>query len=69
VCWIVNKEAKNAKSFFMSFSHLNRTYEIEVLSLRDCVLPELKDAIGTANYDDEILRTLGFMKQRELQTT
>jgi len=47
---------------------LSREFEIEVLSLRDVVLQELKDAIGTANYDDEVLRTLGFMKQWEMQT-
>jgi len=29
----------------------------------------LGKAIGTANYDDEILRTLGFIKQLELQTS
>lgn len=49
--------------------HLNCTFEVEVLGLRDFILPELADAIGTANYDDEILRTLGFVKQRELQTS
>lgn len=69
VCWIV-KEEENIKPLVLPFhsKHLNRTFEIEVLSLRDFVLPELADAIGTANYDDEILRTLGFVKQRELQT-
>jgi len=39
------------------------------LSLRDFILPELAKAIGTANYDDEILRTLGFIKQLEWQTS
>jgi len=69
VCWIV-KEEESTKPLVLPFhsKHLDRTFDIEVLSLRDFVLPELADAIGTANYDDEILRTLGFIKQRELQT-
>ena len=69
VCWIV-KDSEGAKPLVVSFhsKHLDRSFEIEVLGLRDFILPELADAIGTANYDDEILRTLGFIKQRELQT-
>ncbi|MBS1210331.1 MAG: hypothetical protein H6R19_2729 [Proteobacteria bacterium] len=69
VCWIV-KDSDGAKPLVLPFhsKHLDRTFEIEVLGLRDFILPELADAIGTANYDDEILRTLGFIKQRELQT-
>jgi hypothetical protein len=69
VCWIVKCEGDNTKPLVLPFTHLNRAFEIEVLSLRDCVIPELMDATGTANYDDEILRTLGFIKQREMQTT
>jgi hypothetical protein len=70
VCWIVCNEEKNNKPLLSQFvsNHLNRTFEIEVLSLRDLIIPELEEAIGTANYDDEILRVLGFIKQRELQT-
>jgi len=69
VCWILNKE-KNDKPVVFPFdsNHLNRTFEIEILSLRDLILPELEVAIGTANYDDEILRVLSFVKERELQT-
>lgn len=69
VCWIVKgkKDAKPIKHMFQS-KHLAKSFEIEVLSLRDFILPELERAIGTSNYDDEILRTLGFVKQRELQT-
>jgi hypothetical protein len=68
VCWIV-KEEENTKPLVLPFhsKHLKRTFKIEVLSLRDFVLPELENAIGTANYDDEILRALGFIKQRESQ--
>jgi hypothetical protein len=69
VCWIVKGNESN-KPLVVQFDskHLNRKVEIEILSLRDFILPELANAIGTANYDDEILRVLGFVKQRELQT-
>lgn len=68
VCWIV-KENDDGKPFIFDFHSkpLEKGFKIEILSLRDFILPELTIAIGTANYDDEILRTLGFVKQRELQ--
>jgi hypothetical protein len=47
--------------------HHNCTFVIEILSLRDFILPELTNVIGMANYDDEFLRTLIFIKQRDLQ--
>lgn len=69
VCWIV-KDQDNTKPILINFHsrYQNSEFPIEVFSLRDFVLPELENTIGTANYDDEVLRTLGFMKQRELQT-
>ncbi|QSB00610.1 hypothetical protein JWZ98_18395 [Methylomonas sp. EFPC1] len=68
VCWIV-KDQDNTKPISINFHsrYQNSEFPIEILSLRDFVLPELENTIGTANYDDEVLRTLGFMKQRELQ--
>jgi len=70
VCWILKNEEKQNKPVVFPFEskHLNRPFEIEVLSLRELILTELEVAIGTANYDDEILRVLGFIKERELQT-
>jgi len=69
VCWIVKgNEGINSSVIPFQSKHLpGRTFDIEILSLRDFILPELTDAIGTANYDDEILRTLGFIKQRDSQ--
>lgn len=68
VCWVVkgDEECKSRTVQFES-QRLNRTFEIEVLSLRNCVLPELQEATKTANYDDEVLRVLGFIKVREQQ--
>lgn len=41
--------------------------KIEVMSLRDEVLPQLLEKVSTSNYDDEILRTFSLLRQRELQ--
>lgn len=69
VCWVV-KGVNDPTPIKLNFKseHLSRMFEIEIISLRDFILPELQSAIGTANYDDEILRTLAFVKQRELQS-
>lgn len=40
---------------------------VELLSLRDVVIPELTTAVGSSNYDDDILRTLSLLGQREKQ--
>jgi len=68
VCWMV-KARDNSKPIVEQFSldHPKGSFQIEILSLRDYVLPALEKAIGTANYDDEILRIVGFMKERESQ--
>lgn len=70
VCWMVKDRSALVKSRTRHFlsKHLDREFEVEILSLRDLVLPELQKSIGTANYDDDILRTLGFIKQRSIQT-
>ena len=69
VCWIVNGKDNSEPIALQYFSgHLMKTFEIEVLSLRDLILPKLEERIGTAHYDDEILRTLSLLKQRQSQT-
>lgn len=44
-------------------------FRVNVLSFRDQILPELRDAITTSNYDDEILRTFSLLQQCDLQAT
>jgi hypothetical protein len=39
----------------------------ELLSLRDRVIPELTDAIGSSNYDDDVLRMISLLEQRRRQ--
>lgn len=69
VCWVLKGQTCSSPIIHRFQSqHLGQTFEIEILGLRDYVLPALEVAIGTSNYDDEILRTLAFVKQRELQT-
>lgn len=69
VCWIL-KHHDGTKPVLLKHKPKGQTleYTVEVMSLRDFILPQLENAIGTSNYDDEILRTLGFVKQRELQS-
>jgi hypothetical protein len=50
-----------AQSYNLSASNF------ELLSFRDTVIPDLSDAIGTSNYDDEILRTLSLLNQYKMQ--
>jgi hypothetical protein len=48
-------------------SYTLKSSNFELLSFRDTVIPELSDAIGTSNYDDEILRTLSLLNQYRIQ--
>ncbi|NNM85806.1 MAG: hypothetical protein HKL96_08650 [Phycisphaerales bacterium] len=41
--------------------------KIEIWSLRDDILPDLLETIGTTNYDHPILRTLSLLKQHNKQ--
>jgi len=49
--------------------HTQHKIKVEVVSFRDTIVPELLDKISTSNYEDEVLRTLSLLRQRELQTT
>ena len=42
-------------------------YIVEVISFRDRILPELMDAVSTANYDDEVLRTFSLIREWQKQ--
>jgi hypothetical protein len=66
ICWILHPKSP-ADSFLHSFEKTHGM-KISVLSFRDTILPELREAVSTSNYDDEILRTIGFIKEQEKQT-
>jgi len=45
----------------------NAGFQVTILSFRDEVLPALTRFVGTANYEDDLLRTLSLIKQWHLQ--
>lgn len=70
VCWTVTGVQHGELDAFCERvsrrCHLRRN-PIQVWSFRDRVLPELSDAVGTANYDHEALRTLSLLAAAERQ--
>lgn len=44
-------------------------HPIEILSFRDTVIPELQKAVGSSNYEDDVLRTFSLLREHEYQTT
>jgi hypothetical protein len=66
VTWAV-RDAENLPTFLATYE--NETgIRVQLTSLRDDIIPELQREVATANYDDEVLRTLSLLKQREIQT-
>lgn len=66
VFW-TSKDPKNLNPFCNTYEKENGI-RVHVLSLRDEIIPDLQKAVETANYDDEVLRTLSLLKQVENQT-
>jgi hypothetical protein len=67
VLWI-EKEKDKDKIIRMRKEYKKKyCIDIRVMSFRDDILPELKEAVGTPNYDDEILRTISLLKEEENQ--
>lgn len=69
VCWAIKGETQPNEPRNVQHVIEGENFSIEVLSMRDVVIPELIKKIGTANYDDEVLRTLAFLKQCDEQNT
>ncbi|MBK9056692.1 MAG: hypothetical protein IPL82_02475 [Elusimicrobia bacterium] len=66
VCWII-KDKRGCDSALTEFQNKHGC-SMSIVSFRDTVLPALRNVVTTANYDDEILRTLSFIKEQEGQT-
>ncbi len=66
VTWRVSDEGDLA-SLLASYEQ-DHHFRVDVWSFRDKILPELIEKISTSNYDDEVLRTLSLLRQRDLQT-
>ncbi|HTV48163.1 MAG TPA: hypothetical protein VMG59_06935 [Phycisphaerae bacterium] len=64
-CWIPHHSVV-VEDFLEKFKQ-RHNIKITILNLRDDVIRKLFDSVGTAYYDDEILRLVGFLKQRESQ--
>lgn len=65
VTWGVREET-TLQSFLTSYE-VEHGIHIQVCRFRDQILPELMDKISTSNYEDEVLRTLSLLRQRDLQ--
>jgi hypothetical protein len=65
VCWII----KDQETYDLALAELQKRHSctMAVVSFRDIILPALQDAVGTTNYDDEVLRTFSLIKEREKQ--
>ena len=66
VTWAVADEG-NLESFLADYRS-KHGMQVDVWSFRDLILPELMRGISTGNYEDEVLRTLSLLRQRDLQT-
>jgi hypothetical protein len=65
VTWTVADE--DSLGDFLADYEQQHHIKVDVWSFRDKILSELMDKISTSNYDDEVLRTLSLLKQRDLQ--
>ncbi len=70
VCWFLNEIAHdNNKPIHVSVANpkTGRPVSIEVLSMRDYILPQLLKEVGTSNYENQTLRMIGLISQMNLQ--
>jgi len=65
ICWTV-KDPHNLATLVDHY-YVRTGIRVEVISFLDEILPQLTEAVSTANYDDEVLRTFSLLKQRAAQ--
>lgn len=65
VTWAVTEES-GLRKFLLDYNK-KHVIRVSIISFRDQILPELREAISTSNYDDEVLRTLSLLQQCDLQ--
>ena len=63
--WIVADDS-NLNQFLADYRQ-ETGLAVTVLSFRDEVIPKLQATVATSNYDDEVLRTLSLLKQRDVE--
>lgn len=71
VCWAIKGERSKIDPLIVKYSNPlvcdGKEFEIEIISLRDKILPELLKKISTSNYENEIIRSLSLITQRNRQ--
>ncbi len=66
VTWVIKDDS--ALQNFLSNYALNHGIQVQVFAFRDQILPELMEKVSTSNYEDEVLRTLSLIRQRNTQS-
>lgn len=65
ICWLLKNRERlgSVMEIFCQKHH----FSVDVVDFRDEILKDFWQKIGTSNYDDEVLRTLSLLKQKEVQ--
>ena len=63
VCWLVKDKDKENVPKLVDEYKKQYGIKVDIISFKDTILPDLVEAVGTSNYDDEILRTISFFKE------
>jgi len=68
VCWSLEDYdiTKAGVDDYFEKRHISAE-RVEVIEFRDTIIPELQRKIGSANYEDDVLRTFSFFAEREEQ--
>jgi len=70
VCWtVVYPESMQRQLGDYCERHGLRSDGLKILRFRDDVIPALKDAVGTAFYEDDALRTFSLIRQTQVEST
>ena len=64
--WVEPTDA-NFELKMAEYAESRKISPIRILSFRDVVLPELMKFVERSNYEDEALRTLSLLRQRDIQ--
>jgi len=67
VTWGLSRKTEPILQDFLESYAAEHGIHVQVMLFRDRILPELTDHVSTSHYEDEVLRTLSLLKQRDLQ--
>ena len=66
ICWEV-QDPENLEDCLNAY-RIETGEDVAVISFKKVILPKLMEAVTTANYDDEVLRTFSLIKQWKKQS-